>query len=89
MKNQKSFTPGPWEYDHGNAIKTKNGLLIANISRGLDDGEIVANANLIAAAPEMLEALSKVYCSCSSLYSHSPGCFMIEIELIIAKARGE
>lgn len=66
MSNSKKHTPGPWRLakNDPNWIETKNGL-IAMISDVRGDRNITsrtqANAALIAAAPEMLEALNESY----------------------------
>ena len=62
MKNQNSFTPGPWETaEHGKKpgntsveVQTENGLPVAIMSFC---GSAPANAALIAAAPDLLNAL--------------------------------
>lgn len=48
-------TPGPWTKDR-NRIIDRNGEEIARVSYG-QSGFVQANARLIAAAPELLEAL--------------------------------
>ena len=67
-----SHTPGPWELLEGRNIKTVNGIFF--LSYGCDEhskkpfffskengwSELEANAKLIAAAPELLQAL--VFC---------------------------
>jgi hypothetical protein len=54
MKTQ--HTPGPWELRGPRLVTDKNGVIIAeNISS--NEGTSEANAHLIAAAPELLEAL--------------------------------
>jgi hypothetical protein len=54
-------TPGPWEYvseDDGHSIYDCDcGFHIARVTDGLPPGVTEANARLIAAAPEMYEAL--------------------------------
>lgn len=59
-------TPGPWEFDrdwHRIPSITANGLLIASVpkkglpNRGSHTAEQAANARLITAAPDLLEAL--------------------------------
>ena len=59
-----SATPGPWTYDAvWSLIKGPNGEEVAALHSGAADGErqspgiVALNAALIAAAPEMLEAL--------------------------------
>lgn len=48
-----------------------------------------ANAALIVAAPEMLEALESVYCQCSELYPHDSNCFMLKVESVLKKIEGK
>ena len=56
-------TPGPWLREIGTCevwyVQTQDGRPIAIVERGeqLDGEEHLANANLIAAAPDMAEAL--------------------------------
>ena len=57
---EAKHTPGPWKIgsdnnplDHGKVIRSPNDEFIA----GLGDGRPAADAHLIAAAPDMLEAL--------------------------------
>ena len=57
-----NYTPGPWYTKHGHisSLRSSHGCTIANCNRsarGISDDEAEANAHLIAAAPEMLEAL--------------------------------
>lgn len=49
-------TPKPWRRDPDNNNVYANGLL-AQVYGHLHNGERVANSNLIAAAPDMLECL--------------------------------
>jgi len=55
-------TPGPWYTRHGqiSSLTSPHGCTIANCnatSKGIGEDETEANAALIAAAPDMLEAL--------------------------------
>ncbi|HCF7106628.1 hypothetical protein ACOAQN_13810 [Pseudomonas aeruginosa] len=61
---KQSYTPGPWDYWSGYnpvdeleaQITTEGGdIVIASYNRQIPEGE--ANAKLLAAAPELLEAL--------------------------------
>ena len=52
-------TPGPWHVHMGQLIKCEVGLVIADVERNpshISKAARVANAHLIAAAPELLEA---------------------------------
>lgn len=70
MSREKKFTPGPWSYDGVLYIRGPNGEMVADF---VEDDECSlarirgtganlpqeANAHLIAAAPELLEALEE------------------------------
>lgn len=67
MDYSPRFTPGPWDYDHGEGTKVRdeNGGAVASISFTGHGGQFggkrpvpepIANAKLIAAAPELFEA---------------------------------
>lgn len=67
MSETPKFTPGPWQRyertDGGFVITTQKGLTpaaLANIVFRRDLHEFAANAHLIAAAPELYEALEMV-----------------------------
>ena len=53
--NENKHTPGPWAKDR-NIIKDVKGHMIASVSYE-QNGHVQANAVLIAAAPDLLEAL--------------------------------
>lgn len=59
-------TPGPWVFDGLNSITTKDGFLLplVGVTTPMHGGplkdEARANAKLIAAAPDLLDALKKV-----------------------------
>lgn len=70
MSNKTKYTPGPWaivcgrHYAHEIQAKSKRGKdwIIARITAskvGQDEAE--ANANLVAAAPELLEAIEEYF----------------------------
>lgn len=57
-------TPGPWKVQKPDSQSyahtiTGNGFWIADVAHGAIKDDDVANAHLIAAAPELLEALKK------------------------------
>lgn len=67
INNQTKYTPAPWHVGDTNKnfdamVYGKDGLMIANCTkvRGRSIEEEDANAQLIAAAPELLEALKKI-----------------------------
>jgi len=92
-----THTPGPWKVLGEDVVLECNEKeVVAWV--GDIDGQMINNANLIAAAPEMLEALEEVvaltenlqvcpFCSC--VLDHRPDCLSHEIEAAIKKARGE
>jgi len=49
-----AHTPGPW-YQHRETVQAPNGTLVATLANA--NGTCNDNARLIAAAPELLEAL--------------------------------
>jgi hypothetical protein len=69
-KNKPTHTPGPWNADSGPFIQAEDGAIVARLwtldsgshaaevtGQPDEDSEIGANARLIAAAPDLLEAL--------------------------------
>lgn len=86
-------TPGPWEF-RGNTVYTADDKAVARVQREqthrqrVSLGTVLANGDLIAAAPEMLEALEDLM---RQVNSGDGGHFIsyLEIERVIAKARGE
>ena len=74
MSSTTKHTPGPWSTaivvrDFASVIDEKHGQYIADVYDRSDDdgnGETEANARLIAAAPDLLEAAKDV---CSLLFS--------------------
>jgi len=66
MTDQPKWTPGPWRYDRTNGSPTTGEHMIAGAKPGYlaevrdcGSGDVRANARLIAAAPDMAEALEK------------------------------
>lgn len=65
---QKQHTPGPWRYCKTNGSPTHGEHVIAGAKPGYlaevrdcGSGDVVANAMLISAAPELLVALKDAY----------------------------
>lgn len=97
-----NHTPGPWVRDTGSGfgcdVRAENGRKVA-ATWGINNGdphrpayraECDANARLIAAAPELLEALEIADKFCGSLTSDEcPDSVHIPIRTAIAKAKGE
>lgn len=76
MMSESKHTPGPWrifETDHGSkiiGIGSEDGAGVADAGFGLwggDSDEARANARLVAAAPELLEALKYLVMHCKGL----------------------
>jgi hypothetical protein len=104
-KAETKHTPGPWILDTDNIIRTEAGTCIALAQQGgdgyplLSGDEVQANARLIAAAPELLEALQYVSRLLGDGYSgpvvlrNATDCdraiFVSTINQAIAKATGK
>ena len=90
-----SHTPGPWTVKNKGRLLSIRSLVddevIAQVpyskSEGLRQDRDYANASLIAAAPELLEALKKV----AELddWQKIPPATMVRVEEAIAKAEGK
>jgi len=101
-KQEAEFTPGPWRVDpdYCHDIQTANGALeIASVAEtALTDGEKpgyyarTANARLIAAAPDLYEALVEAFNvishACEAGFYVGEGIFE-KLNAALAKARGE
>ena len=100
-----THTPGPWsistDWEATGVIYALRGFEWDDICVITPRCEAAANAHLIAAAPDMLEALEEVValtenlevcpfcCAVKGVQSHGPDCLSHEIEAAIRKARGE
>lgn len=87
MKTQK-HTPGPWEIFGSSTLNITGkamakGRKVCSINATQDEDR--ANAALIAAAPEMLEALERVF---RDLPANYDGPMMEQVESAIKKAKG-
>ena len=89
--NETKFTPGPWlfsSYKSGNSVIVIDGkeFDVATVNYPNRD----ANAHLIAAAPELYEALDALR---AELFLHAEGNYfrplLDKAEIALAKARGE
>ena len=92
----EKFTPGPWELTHPGPLLhgkrvfagTKYIGIIDNSD--MDVAEIDANAHLIAAAPDMYEAVKKMCNNALDLgYCHMTDCGNCKSMAAIKKAMGE
>jgi len=87
-----SHTPGPWvieQLDDGENMDSHIAIygypwVVAEVQVDVPSLPGMANANLIAAAPELLEALEDAR---FALYGNGPG--NPKIDAVIAKAKGE
>lgn len=91
MSNEKKHTPGEWAVDGMTIFAPADGIAAKDVAVILHDGnssiqEREANARLIAAAPELLEALK--YASDYPLAMAQNEGFASEVRAIIAKATG-
>ena len=92
MSNPK-HTPGPWTFDAGNrdVVRTETGCNPILIAQLYKDSRTEANAHLIAAAPEMLEALKKIHAIDTSELGNEFNWFrflQVEAAHAIKKAKG-
>src|SRR5271165_5079056 len=87
-------TPGPWRWWRVLAVEgVAGGIVIADCGpsrSGYCDSETEANARLIAAAPDMLEALKEfvAYSECHCAEPECPPCAYCMAEQAIEKAEG-
>lgn len=92
-----SYTKGPWRYSlepqpNGCPIIGANGLMIAMLAHSANKPEekeaALANARIIAAAPEMLEALEEILRANHDDF-YLPFGLQSMIEKAVDKAKGE
>ena len=96
--SESKFTPGPW-VKNGTRIESMNEHGWANdgwIIAGCEGPQAPDNASLIAAAPELYEALSHlepyldaIICYASTIEEHPQNGYILETKAALAKARGE
>ncbi len=99
--SETKFTPGPWVVDpkYSRDIQAPDGLDVATccpeiLNRHTDGEESIANASLIAAAPDMYEALEAAILEYGKPggpwnVPSSPGTWIDKAKAAIVKARGE
>lgn len=89
--SKSKHTPGPWKAVKcgvTNTIETNNGAsLLAMMDHYTDEDE--ANAKLMAAAPEMLEALEELKATNSYWWQDVDENLLVKIESVIKKAKGD
>ena len=88
---QKQHTPGPWRYCKTNGSPTHGEHVVAGAKPGYlaevrdcGSGHVVANARLIASAPELLAALVEL----RDWYAEHTGLPAVSANAAIAKAVG-
>lgn len=89
MNNKRQPTPGPWFYDDTNRLRiaiNSESASIASIPY-LDD-EARANARLIAAAPDLMEA-AKNALHYMRLHRYADQAWADDLEAAVRKATGE
>ena len=94
MTDQPKWTPGPWRYDRTNGSPTTGEHMIAGAKPGYlaevrdcGSGDVRTNAHLIAAAPDMAEALDGLLGLLDAGSLYEPQAYAARTAL--AKARGE
>jgi hypothetical protein len=89
-KSEVKWSPGPWwVVVDENEVMSSNGGNIADCwsaFAGIDDDEATANAHLIAAAPDLYEALAE---AADPLSGYLCGPALDRARAALAKARGE
>jgi len=97
---KKKWTPGPWGYaEYYSGARNEYGVgpsefdTVAHVRHGSDDiaGSCKANAALIAAAPDLYEALKRMESHFRMLQPEmdEPGSVMFQARAALKKARGE
>jgi hypothetical protein len=95
--NEPKFTPGPWKVGrpHNEDVPSAiNGWNYYPIYYGNDEEQVCdivynkADADLIAAAPDMYAALENV-CMICQLRDHETNCECCQFGKVLKKARGE
>lgn len=95
MSNETKWTPGPWGIDWNvsrlDVFNSDGGTLVSTLRRSTRsndiDNVVQANARLIAAAPELYEALRAIL---AEWQYYAPDHPLVDKALdVLAKARGE
>lgn len=85
MENKTQHTPGPWIYDDGHLFTSDTTREYNSIATLHDiyknDGTPESNAAIIAAAPDMLEALEDL------VHAHNTGMGSSAVQLRIERAK--
>lgn len=97
MDSGGKHTPGPWTVDTNGGGRFSNSIAAKVVASGLiadvsdwwyDVGQAEANAHLIAAAPDLLEALVELLPLADDEVSHTYDNVLDIARAAIAKARG-
>jgi hypothetical protein len=93
--SEEKHTPGPWKIgtpppNGEQTIGTQSGMMVAVAVTGVNfEQQTIANAKLIAAAPDLLEALQSIVASAEDGCSAINTRFLITAKAAIAKATGK
>jgi hypothetical protein len=83
-------TPGKWVVDGDYDVTTEDGTVISWTSQGVfEPDEMIANSKLIAAAPELLEALQGLLIRVADDEEYGPGHAITRARAAIVKALGQ
>lgn len=81
-----NHTPGPWSHDGDGEILAQDNVIVVYSHGGQRAVQTDEDANLISAAPDLLEALEAMIAMCWDADSENE---VILARAAIAKARGE
>ena len=89
--SKTKHTPGPWKTSYTNisVVTAENGAVVARASKLNGLMNLQANARLIAAAPDLLEALQTVVANAPDPYCAITRFIDAQCRAAIAKATGE
>lgn len=94
--SEPKFTPGPWKIEARRDICDEFECWLHPINLHIHDRISDEDAHLIAAAPELYEALSHlepyldaIICYASTIEEHPQNGYILETKAALAKARGE
>jgi len=81
-------TPGPWRHASLSQVTAPSLGIVASVRfNELTDAQVIANARLIAAAPELLEFLQKIL-SAPGTIDGDKAVYLEQARYVIAKATG-
>ena len=86
MKTKTQHTPGPWAVSPYNNVTSRNGTIAKTEQMpGNDDSERESNANLIASAPDMFDALQAIV----DAFGDQDSLLIDQCKAALSKAKGE